>query len=137
MLMSIRKSICIILTLFLVLGFFATSAGAKPGCKDKKCMQSVRGGGHHPGKAMPLALAAECCFDPHNVPCDFQPSRTITLPRLYISSCRIENHNLATAPVKIIDSFTNDHLSRDYKKFIVVELFQSAPIYLQNQSFIF
>ncbi len=135
--MSIRKSICIILTLLLVIGFFATSAGAKPNCKDKKCMQSVMGGGHHPGKAMPLALAAECCSDPHNVPCDFQPSRSITLPNLCISSGRTENHNFSSALVKTIDSFTNDHLSRDYKQLIVVELFQSAPIYLQNQSFIF
>ena len=68
---------------------------------------------------------------------DFQPSGTSELPYLCISSCRIENHHFTSTLVKILDSFTNAHIPRANNQFKLLELFQSAPIYLQNQSFIF
>jgi hypothetical protein len=135
--MKLRKLICIILTLLLVVGFFAAGVGAKSNCKDKKCMQSLMRGMSHPGKAMSIALSAECCSDTHNVPCDFQRNRSITLPHLCITACRIENHTVAGAVVKVKYMFDGDQLSYDLKKSNVLATFQPEQIYLQNQSFIF
>ena len=134
--MTIRKLFCILLTMFFGLGLFTTGAVAKSGCKDQSCKQMLRSASHHLGKAMPESLLSDCCAGPHTLPCEFERSRKKTVLHLYLFSGHVERNNFAGTLVKVKGDFTEDRLPMESGRSVLFSFFQSAPIYLQNQTLI-
>jgi hypothetical protein len=134
--MTIRKSVCVLLTLLLVLGLFSTGVAAKTGCKDQACKQMFMDGSQPSGKHMANSLLADCCANPHTVPCEFERSRKIIAQHLCISSGRLENNYFAGVLAKARGDLIRDRLPTDFYPSELYLLSQSTPIYLRNQTLI-
>ena len=133
---SMSKGFCLALALVLAASLFAAGASAVSNCGKKCCIQSRPMDMHHSkGKLKPSA-ADTCNADPR-VPCDLKTGQSTELLDSILSSVGGGRPN-APGLTDIASGLLSDrhnHSGNDPIKF-VPENSRSAPIYLQNLSFL-
>ena len=132
----ISKATCVVMTLFLGVSLFAAGAFAELGCGENCCCHRSTMDMYH-SKEMRVDLSAGFCNVNPMIPCDLETSQTSELPDFIIFSVDANQPN-TVAPKGINTDFIIDrHNSRaGYLCQSVPESSPSAPIYLQNSSFI-
>jgi len=132
----ISKAICVALTLVLGVGLMTAGAFAESGCGEKCCSPSSPMDMHHSkGELIPLS-AGFCSGDPM-IPCNLEAGQSSGLPE-FIPGSVGGNLTYSDGPVDIrTDSFSNRFNLRSEAPYLLVQgKLQSAPIYLQNVSFL-
>jgi len=130
------KGFCLALTLILGASLFAAGAFAGSGCGEKCCSPSSPMDMHHSkGELIPLS-AGFCSGDPM-IPCNLETGQSSGLPE-FIPGSVGGNLTYSDGPVDILaDSFSNRFNLRSEAPYLLVQgKLQSAPIYLQNVSFL-
>jgi hypothetical protein len=132
----VSKAICVALTLVLGVSLFAAGAIADSRCGKKCCTQSSPMDMHHSKGKLKPSSAGFCNGDPM-VPCDLETSRSSELPEFILSSAGGGQPNNVGSTGIATDFLTDKHDFRGsgYYQF-VPENCRSAPIYLQNSSFL-
>ena len=130
------KGFCLALTLILGAGLFAAGAFAESSCGEKCCSPGSPMDMHHSkGKLIPLS--AGFCSGDHMIPCNLETGQSSGLPE-FIPGSVGGNLTYSDGPVDIrTDSFSNRFNLRSEAPYLLVQgKLQSAPIYLQNVSFL-
>lgn len=130
------KGFCLALTLILGASLFAGGAFAESGCGEKCCSPGSPMDMHHSkGELIPVS-AGFCNGDPM-IPCNLETGQSSGLPQ-FIPGSVDGNLTYSDGPVDILaDSFSNRFNLRSGASYLLVQRkFQSAPIYLQNVSFL-
>jgi len=130
------KVMCVAVTLVLGVSLFAAGAIAESRCGKKCCTQSSPMDMHHSkGKLIPLS-AGFCSGDPM-IPCNLETGQSSGLPE-FIPGSVGGNLTYSDGPADILaDSFSNRFNLRSEASYLLVQgELQSAPIYLQNVSFL-
>jgi hypothetical protein len=130
------KGICVAVTLVLAASLFAVGASADSRCGKKCCNQSSPMDIHHSkGKLKPSA-AGSCNGDPM-VPCDVKTGQSSELPEFILSSAGGGQPDTVGSTGIVTGSHTDKHEFRGNHHYqFVPENSRSAPIYLQNLSFL-
>jgi hypothetical protein len=130
------KAICLALTLVLGVSLFAASAFAGSGCGEKcRCHSRPMDMDHSKGEQIPFS--SDFCNGTPMIPCDLESSRASDVPEFILGSA---GGNLSTA-VGLTGIATDPSTARhDFRGYDFYqhsrEKSRSAPIYLQNLSFL-
>jgi len=130
------KGICVALTLVLAASLFAVGASADSRCGKKCCNQSIPMEVHHSKGELKPSAAGSCNVNPM-VPCDVKSAQSSELPEFILSSAgggqpdTVGSTGIATGSLTDKNEFRGNH---HYQ--FVPENSRSAPIYLQNLSFL-
>ncbi len=130
------KSICVALTLILGMSLFAAGAFAELGCGQKCCCHRSTTDMHHSKLEIKKISANPCNRDPI-IPCDLETAKSLELPDFIIGSVG------ANQPNTVMSANINTAILIDKPVSRAIDPFQfvrtnarSAPIYLQNASFL-
>jgi len=132
----ISKAICVALTLVLGVSLFAAGAIAKSGCGEKcRCQSRPMDMNHAKGDLIPLS-AGSCTGNPM-IPCDLESSQASDVSEFILSSAGGSPQNTVGPTGIATGSLTDKHDFRGYEVYqLLLEKSRSAPIYLQNLSFL-
>lgn len=132
----ISKAICVALTLILGTSLFAAGAYADLGCGENCCCHRSTMDMHH-SKEMRVNYSADFCNGNPMIPCDIETGQSSQLPNFILFSVGANQLNTVVSTSTNTDFFIDRHDSRtSYHYQSVREKSSSAPIYLQNSSFI-
>ena len=132
----ISKATCVVLTLILGASLFAAGAFAELGCGENCCCHRSTMEMHH-SKQKGINLSAGFCNVNPMIPCDLETGQSSQLPNFIIFSVDANQPNTVVSTGTNTDFFIDRHDSRascHYRS--ARENSTSAPIYLQNSSFI-
>jgi hypothetical protein len=124
------------LTLILGTSLFAAGVFAELGCGEKCCCHRSTMDMHH-SKGKQIRLSAGFCNGNPMIPCDLETGQSSELPDFILFSVGVDQPN----PVAPTGTNTDFVIDRQDSRAIfhyqsVRENCSSAPIYLQNSSFI-
>ena len=132
----ILKATCIALTFVLGTSLFAMGAFTVTGCGEKcRCHSRPMNMDHSNGD--PIPIAADLCNGDPMIPCNFESDQTSGLP-LFIPGSVGLNLTSTLCPADLTADFLahrSDSRGEDSYQ-LVREQSRSAPIYLQNASFL-
>ena len=130
------KGICLVLTLVLAASLFAAGASADSRCGKKCCIQSSPVEMHHSKQKMKPSSAGSCNGDPV-IPCDLNTGRSSELTKFILSAAGGGQPNTLGSTGIASGSLAGKHDFRgnDHYQY-VPEKSRSAPLYLQNLSFL-
>ncbi len=132
----ISKAIYVALTLVLGVSLFAAGAIADSRCGKKCCTQSSPMDMHHSKGKLKPSSAGFCNGDPM-VPCDVKTGQSSELPEFILSSAGGGQPDTVGSTGIATGSHTDKHEFRGNHHYqFVPENSRSAPIYLQNLSFL-
>jgi hypothetical protein len=130
------KGICVALTLVLGLSLFAAGAIADSECGKKCCHHGKPMGMHHSRGALKSSPAGFCNGDPI-IPCDLESRRASDVPEFILSSAGGDPTNTAPSASIEADSLIDSHrFENSGATHLWGGKYRSAPIYLQNLSFL-
>lgn len=132
----VLKTMCVTLTLVLATGLFAAGAITEAGCGEKcMCHRQPMNMGHP--TSGPVPFSADLCNGDPLIPCNLKSSQTSELPQ-FIPGSSGDNLPPTGGPEALIaDSVTGSDDSGGMISYnISRERSRSAPIYLQNASFL-
>ena len=132
----ISKATCVALTLILGMSLFAAGAYAELGCGEKCCCHHSTMDMHH-SKEKRVNISAGFCNGSPMIPCDLETGQSSELPDFILLSVGADQSNtvppIGTNTDFVIDRYDSRAI---YQYQSVRENSPSAPIYLQNSSFI-
>ena len=130
------KGFCLALTLILAAGLFTAGAFAGSDCGEKCCCHSSPMNMNQ-SQEEPITLSADLCKGDPIIPCDLKSGQTSELPE-FIPGSVGSNLTYSDAPMDTLaDSFSEPlNLRSDAPYLFVRGELQSAPIYLQNLTFL-
>ena len=130
------KGICLALTLVLGVSLFAAGAFAKSGCGETcRCHSRPMDMHHAKGDLIPLSTGS-CTGNPM-IPCDLESSQASDVSEFILSSAGGGPPNTVGPTGIVTDSLTDRPNFRGYEvSQLLLEKSRSAPIYLQNLSFL-
>ena len=132
----ISKATCIALTLILGTSLFVAGAYAELGCGENCCCHRSTTDMHH-YKKMRVNLSTGFCNGNPMIPCDIKTGQSAQLPIFYLFSPDASQPNTVVSTDTNTDFLIDRHASRAiYHYQSVRKNYPSAPIYLQNSSFI-
>jgi hypothetical protein len=132
----ISKATCVALTLILVTSLFVAGAYAELGCSENCCCHRSTMDRHH-SEEMRVNQSAGFCNGNPMIPCDIETGQSTQLPNFILFSPEASQPNTVVSTGTNIDFLIDRHTSRaSYHYQSVRKNYPSAPIYLQNSSFI-
>ena len=130
------KGICVALALVLGVSLFAAGAIADSGCGNQCCNSDKPMGMHHSKGTLKPSPAGFCNGD-SMIPCDLESRRASDVPEFILSSAGGDPTNTAPSTSIEADSPIDHHRFGNSDAYhLLREKFRSAPIYLQNLSFL-
>ena len=134
--LSILKSMCVALTLLLIGSAFAAGAVNDSGCGVRcRCHHNLMNMNHSTGQ--PIPLSPDLCKGDPMIPCDLESSPASRLPDFIPGSVGVNLKSTTVAADMSVDCETHcPVLSGDaaYQPWRAKP--RSAPLYLQNASFL-
>ena len=132
----ISKATCVALTLILGTSLFVAGAYAELGCGENCCCHRSTMDMHQ-SKEMQVNLSAGFCNGDPLIPCDIETGQSSQLPNVVLFSLNANQPNTVVSTGTNTDFLIDRHDSRaSYHYQSVRKNSPSAPIYLQNSSFI-
>ena len=132
----ISKAACVVLALILGTTLFVAGAYAELGCGENCCCHRSTMDMHH-SKEMRVNVSAGFCNGNPMIPCDLETGQSSQLPNFILFSVGANLPNTVVTTGTNTDFLIDRHDSRaSYHYQSVRENSPSAPIYLQNSSFI-
>lgn len=132
----LSKAICMALTLILGTSLFVAGAHAELGCGENCCCHRSTMDMHH-SKEIRVNLSADFCNGNPMIPCDIKTGQSSQLPNFILFSLDNNQPNTAVSTGTNTSFLIDRHDSRaGYHYQFVRKNSPSAPIYLQNSSFI-
>lgn len=132
----ISKATCVALALILGTSLFAAGAFAELGC-DENCCCHRSTMEMHDSKEKRVSVSAGFCNGNPMIPCDLETGQSSQLPNFILFSVGANQPNTVVTTGTNTDFLIDRHESRaGYHDQFVRENSPSAPIYLQNSSFI-
>jgi hypothetical protein len=132
----ISKTICLALALILGTSLFAAGAFAELGCGEKCCCHRDTMDMHH-SKGKQITLSAGLCNGNPMIPCDLETGQSTQLPDFVLFSTGTNQPNTVAPTGTNTDFFIDRYDSKSICLYQSVRVNSpSAPIYLQNSSFI-
>ena len=132
----ISKATCVALALILGTSLFAAGAHAELDCAENCCCHRSAMDMHH-SKEMRVNLSAGFCNGNPMIPCDIETGQSSQLPNFILFSVGANPPNTVVSAGANTDLLIDRHdSSAGYHYQSVRKNSLSAPIYLQNSSFI-
>jgi hypothetical protein len=129
-----RKSLSMVLVIFLSLSFLATPGFSYSDCGKNCCCSSNMTALHHTA-THPAQINGNCCPEVAALPCGLKKSQNFELPMCAISAGRAETNSSADAAVSIKAPFYSNIGFKHNRVWLSAgTFFQSSPIYLQHLS---
>ncbi len=132
----LSKAACMALTLILATSLFVAGAYAELGCSENCCCHRNTMDMHH-SKEMRVNLSNGFCNGNPVIPCDIETGQSTKLPNFILLSPDANQPNTVVSTGTNTDFLIQRNASRArYYYQSVYRNYPSAPIYLQNSSFI-
>ena len=132
----ISKATCVALTLILGTSLFVAGAYAELGCGESCCCHRSTMDMHH-SKEMRVNPSTGFCNGNPMIPCDIETGQSTQPPNFILFSPDASQPNTVVSTGTNTDSLIDRHASKaGYHYQTVCKNSPTAPIYLQNSSFI-
>jgi hypothetical protein len=129
-----RKSLSLILVVFLSLSFLATTGFSYTDCGKNCCCSSNMNAMHRTAKH-PAQIKGNCCPDVNALPCGLKKEQDFELPVCAISTARAETNSAAgTVAYLKVALYGNSGFKHKRVWFSASTFVQSSPTYLQHLS---
>jgi len=129
-----RKSLSLVLVIFLSLSFLATPGFSYSDCGENCCCSSNMTAIHHTA-TRPAQIKGNCCPEAASLPCGLKKSQKFEFPLCALSTARAETYGSADTAAFIKHLFYSNIGSNHNRVWLSASTFlQSSPIYLQHLS---
>jgi hypothetical protein len=129
-----RKSLSLVLVIFLSLSFLATPGFSYSDCGKNCCCSSNMTPMQHTTNHQ-AQFKGNCCPEAAALPCGLKKSQDLEFPMCALSVCRAGTNNPAGIVVNLCDPFYANNINKHkIIRLLVDTSLQSSPIYLQHLS---
>lgn len=129
-----RKSLSLLLVIFLSLSFLAAPGFSYSGCGKNCCCSSIMTSIHSTAEH-PVQFKGNCCPEAAALPCGLRNSQGFELPICALSVFRAGTIYFSDTVANVSAPFCTNHIN-NYKiiRLLVATSLQSSPIYLHHLS---